>query len=195
MQLAASRMSTLIRDLLSFSRISTHQNATVAVALGTVIDNVLSDLELVIKQTNARIDVGSLPTVPGDPSQLGQLFQNLLSNALKFGQRDPSGALLPPTIDVRASIIGVVDLPAGLRPTRQASAYHRINVADNGIGFDEKYLDRIFQVIQRLHGKNEYTGTGIGLAICEKVVANHGGVITASSQPGQGATFSVYLPL
>ncbi|GAB2595811.1 PAS domain S-box protein [Spirosoma areae] len=190
MQSAASRMSTLIRDLLSFSRISTGQNTPTKVPLDKVIEWVLTDLELLIQQTGGVVEVSSLPTVQGDPSQLRQLFQNLLSNALKF--RQPTGS---PVVRVSAGWVAAETLPLGLKPSREAIAYHHIEVSDNGIGFEEKYLDRIFQVFQRLHGKNEFSGTGIGLAICEKVVANHGGAITATSQPGQGSTFSVYLPV
>jgi PAS domain S-box-containing protein len=190
MQSAASRMSALIRDLLTFSRISNSQNSVMLVGLNQVVGGVLSDLDLRLQETGAVVQVDSLPIVQGDPSQLGQLFQNLLSNALKF-QR-PNNV---PEIRVSAQRIKGTDLPAGVRPTRASLAYHRIDVVDNGIGFDEKYVDRIFQVFQRLHGKNEFVGTGIGLAICEKVATNHGGAITASSQPGQGATFSLFLPV
>lgn len=190
MQAAASRMSTLIRDLLAFSRISTQQDATAPVSLNEVIQGVLSDLDIRIQETGAAITVEPLPTVSGDVSQLGQLFQNLLSNALKFRQ---SG--ISPVVRVSFRRIRAGELPLSVRPTRAAAAYQRIDVSDNGIGFDEKYIDRIFQVFQRLHGKSEFSGTGIGLAICEKVAANHGGAITATSQPGQGATFSVYLPV
>ncbi|GAB4044326.1 hypothetical protein GCM10028810_10190 [Spirosoma litoris] len=149
----------------------------------------LNTLDWTIQQTGAQIQVGSLPTLPGDASQLGQLFQNLLSNALKFGK--PGVA---PRIQIWSSRVLFGDLPKGFTPPRAVSGYYRIDVVDNGIGFEEKYLDRIFQVFQRLHGKNEFAGTGIGLAICEKVATNHGGAITAQSQVGQGATFSVYLP-
>lgn len=189
MQSAASRMSTLIRDLLSYSRISVQPETLKHIPLAEVIRLVLTDLELRIKETNAHIDIGPLPTVIGDISQLGHLFQNLISNALKFHK--PGVA---PLIHIRARRISADELPATVKSSRQASLYEQIEVADNGIGFDEKYLDRIFQVFQRLHGKNEFSGTGIGLAICEKIVTNHGGVITASSQPGQGATFYIYLP-
>ncbi|AUD07353.1 hypothetical protein CWM47_17370 [Spirosoma pollinicola] len=190
MQSAASRMSMLIKDLLDFSRISTQRDASDSVSLQRVVERVVSTLELRVEELGAQIRVGSLPTVLGDSSQLGQLFQNLLSNALKFHHPGSS-----PRIEVTAQWLAVEHLPAGIKPGRGAIAYHRIDVVDNGIGFDEKYLDRIFQVFQRLHGKNEFAGTGIGLAICEKVVLNHGGAITAMSQPGQGATFSVYLPV
>ncbi|GAB3898172.1 ATP-binding protein [Spirosoma agri] len=190
MQSAASRMSTLIRDLLSFSRISTQRESSVPIALATVVQGVLVDLELVIEETDALIEVDNLPTIEGDRSQMGQLFQNLVGNALKFRQTNTR-----PHVRITSRWLSSDHLPLGVKPTRRAIAYHRIDVIDNGIGFDEKYLDRIFQVFQRLHGRGSFSGTGIGLAICEKVVANHGGAITASSQPGQGATFTVYLPV
>lgn len=189
MQAAASRMSILIKDLLTYSRISTRQETSRSVPLTQVVNAALNDLELVIRETSATVQIEPLPTVQGDASQLGQLFQNLLNNALKF--RRPG---VQPLIRVDAHPVATADLPALVKPARPAEVYYRIDVADNGVGFDEKYIDRIFQVFQRLHGKNTYAGTGIGLAICEKVVVNHGGAITATSQPGQGATFSVYLP-
>ncbi|MCK8494958.1 PAS domain-containing protein [Spirosoma sp. RP8] len=195
MQAAAGRMSTLIKDLLSFSRISTQRNASEPVSLAKVVQTVVSDLELVVDETGATIELDDLPTIEGDRLQLEQLFQNLLSNALKFRRTDQAGISVEPVIQVRAKTSGASELPVAVKPTRTAKFYYQIDVIDNGIGFDEKYLDRIFQVFQRLHGKNQYAGTGIGLAICEKVVTNHGGAITASSKPGQGATFSIYLPV
>ncbi|GAB3497953.1 hypothetical protein GCM10027341_18810 [Spirosoma knui] len=189
MQSAASRMSTLIKDLLNYSRISTQQESRELVSLEQIVRMVLGDLDLIIEETGAQVVVESLPTVMGDSLQLGQLFQNLLSNALKFRREG-----VPPLIEVSAKQLTAEDLPVGIKPFRKASRYHLIEVADNGIGFHEKYLDRMFEVFQRLHGRSAYEGTGIGLAICEKVVTNHGGAITASSQPGQGATFRVYLP-
>ncbi|MVM36607.1 PAS domain-containing protein [Spirosoma sp. HMF3257] len=190
MQAAASRMSNLIKDLLSFSRISTRQDASSLVSLNGVVSTVLGDLDLRIQETGALVTVDSLPRIQGDKSQLEQLFQNLLSNALKFRKADT-----PPLVRVSAYIIAATELPPSVKPNRVTATYHCITVADNGIGFDEKYVDRIFQVFQRLHSKTEFAGTGIGLAICEKVVANHGGAITAHSKPGQGATFSLYFPL
>ncbi|AUD05365.1 PAS domain-containing protein [Spirosoma pollinicola] len=189
MQTAASRMSILIRDLLTYSRIATGQESSQPVWLTDVLKRTLADLDLLIEETGASVRVDSLPTVWGNSSQLNQLFQNLLSNALKFNR---VGVL--PQIRISCQSVAAIDLPSSVKPTRLAAAYYRIDVSDNGIGFEEQYLDRIFQVFQRLNGKSQYAGTGIGLAICEKVVANHGGAITARSQPGQGATFSVYFP-
>lgn len=190
MQTAASRMSTLIQDLLAYSRISAQADQTTPVSLSNVLSLSLADLDLLIEETGAQVTLDPLPTVLGDSVQLGQLFQNLLSNAVKFRRAD-----LPLRIQVRYRHLRAGDLPSRVKPIRQVTSYHLIEVADNGIGFHEKYSERIFQVFQRLHGKTQYAGTGIGLAICEKVVANHGGAITASSQAGQGATFSVYLPV
>jgi PAS domain S-box-containing protein len=190
MQAAASRMSTLIRDLLTYSRIATQRDTSTPVSLTQVINDVLTDLEISIQESGAFIQVDSLPMIMGDAVQLGQLFQNLLSNALKF--RRPATVA---RIEVSSGWVTADNMPATLNPKKASIGYHRIEVSDNGIGFDDKYIDRIFQVFQRLHGKGEFGGTGIGLAICEKVVTNHGGVITARSQPGQGATFSVYLPV
>ena len=195
MQVAASRMSLLIKDLLAFSRISTSQAIQVPVELGNVVQDALDSLSVLVGETSAQIRVGPLPVVQGDGMQLHQLFQNLLSNALKFSGQDESGHPTVPYIQIGSRAVRAIDLPQSLRPGRPAEVYHLIEVSDNGIGFDEKYRDRIFQVFQRLHGKNEFAGTGVGLAIVQKVVSNHSGAITARSQPGQGATFSVYLPV
>lgn len=194
MQAAASRMSMLIKDLLNFSRIATRRDESKALSLSDVLDRVLTVLELVIAETNAQIEVDPLPQIKGDPSQLSQLFQNLLSNALKFSRVDLSGRPSIPQIAIRYKLVDATDLPLSVKPGRFTTQYHYVAVADNGIGFDERYLDRIFQVFQRLHGKMEFAGTGIGLSIVEKIVINHGGAITASSRPGEGATFHVYFP-
>ncbi|RYF71396.1 MAG: PAS domain S-box protein [Cytophagaceae bacterium] len=189
MQAAASRMSILIRDLLAYSRIATYQENRVPLSLNAVINQVLLDLDLLIDETEATITVDPLPTLTGDETQLKQLFQNLLGNALKF--RQPTVA---PQVRVSCQQLDAGTLPPSLKLARYADVYYRIDVTDNGIGFEQKYTDRIFHVFQRLHGRAKYGGTGIGLAICEKVATNHGGAIVATSQPGLGATFSVYLP-
>ncbi|KAA9349451.1 sensor histidine kinase [Larkinella humicola] len=190
MQSAASRMSTLIKDLLGFSRITNQRSLNGPVSLNNVVGNVLNVLDLAIAETGAQVQVESLPMVAGDVTQLEQLFQNLIGNALKFHR-----AGVAPHIHIRSQTVGAEDVPPTIRPARRVPSYHRIEVADNGIGFEGKYVDRIFQVFQRLHGRNNFSGTGIGLAICEKVVVNHGGAITARSQPNQGATFIIYLPV
>ncbi len=199
MQSAASRMSTLIRDLLSYSRISALHERRQLIPLSAVVQTVLLDLEVAIAETGAIVQLDPLPEVVGDESQLGQLFQNLLSNALKFTRTSTAKSVKSvhskaPFIQVRVQTLLAKDLPVSIKTTLTAPLYYRIDVIDNGIGFEQKHADRIFEVFQRLHGKGEFVGTGIGLAICAKVVANHGGAIRATSQPGQGATFSVYLP-
>ncbi|UBV44657.1 PAS domain-containing protein (plasmid) [Deinococcus taeanensis] len=173
MQAAASRMQRLINDLLSLSRVTTQAKPFVPVDLQEVVRDVLLDLDVRIETLGGQVQVQSLPVVAGDPTQLRQLMQNLIGNALKFhGAR-------PPVVQVRAA------------PDDQG---WQLNIQDNGVGFDEKYLDRIFSPFQRLHGRNVFEGTGIGLTICRKIVERHDGTITATSVPDQGSTFVVRLP-
>ncbi|MCL4266444.1 MAG: PAS domain S-box protein [Anaerolineae bacterium] len=173
---AAMRMQTLIVDLLAFSRVLTQADPFVGVNLTRTVQQVLEDLSVRIEEANGRIHLTPLPTVQADPTQMQQLFQNLLGNALKYHKPDE-----PPVVHIFAE--------------KLTENRCQIVVQDNGIGFDEKYLDRIFTVFQRLHGRTEYEGTGIGLAICRLIVERHGGDIIATSQPGQGATFIVTLPI
>jgi light-regulated signal transduction histidine kinase (bacteriophytochrome) len=180
MSSAAARMGTLIEDLLSFSRVTTQARPFVKVDLAKVLRGVLDDLEIRIRETDAQITVSALPTIKADPTQMRQLLQNLIGNALKFRA---TGTV--PKITVKARETTSKDGKLTM---------YVITVADNGIGFDEKYLDRIFAVFQRLHSKETYQGTGIGLAICRKIVERHGGTITAKSKPGAGAKFIVTLP-
>ncbi|HTA89682.1 MAG TPA: PAS domain S-box protein [Polyangiaceae bacterium] len=182
---AATRMTSLVADLLEFSRVSSKGKPFVPVDLNEVVQGVISDLEARFVQTGGRAEVSHLPTVASDPIQMRQLLQNLLGNALKFHRRGES-----PVVRVSAEIITDADA-AGASPSDTC----RLSVTDNGIGFDEKYLDRVFTIFQRLHGRSDYEGTGIGLAICRKIVERHSGTITARSAPGQGATFIVTLPL
>jgi signal transduction histidine kinase len=187
MQNAAGRMQTLINDLLAYSRVTTKAQPFVPLDLARVVREVLSDLELRIEKTGARLEIGELPTLEADPLQMRQLFQNLLSNALKF-QRPQ----VPPVIRVEG---WTLDGDATLsRRVPAAYGMCQIAVEDNGIGFDEKYLDRLFKPFQRLNPQSAYEGTGIGLAICNKIAERHGGRITAASTPGQGARFLVTLP-
>ncbi len=188
MQNAAARMQTLINDLLAFSRVIRSSQPFVPVDLAAVTREVLNDLEVRIEKNGARVDVGELPSVNGDPTQIRQLMQNLLSNALKF---QPPGN--QPVVTVRSRIIS--DSPGKETATApDANPIWEISVQDNGIGFDEKHLEKIFAVFQRLHGRTEYEGTGIGLAVCRRILERHGGSITARSQPANGATFLFTLP-
>jgi PAS domain S-box-containing protein len=192
MQGAAKRMQTLINDLLAFSRITTKAQPFVKVDLTQIMSEVISDLEVGIQQVKAQVEVQDLPSIDADPLQMRQLFQNLLSNALKFHRAD-----VLPLIQIRGKVLKPSEIPSTLQaPDRPfIGSVCLIEVTDNGIGFDEKYLDRIFTVFQRLHGRGEYEGTGVGLAICRKIAERHGGAISANSQPGAGTTFMVALPL
>ena len=183
---AAARMQALISDLLSLSQVTTKAQPFVSVDLGQVTQEVLLDLELAIEQTGGCVEVGELPTIEADPLQIRQLIQNLISNALKF-----HSAEVTPVIKVSSQML---EVEQGVTE-KLVVILCQITIEDNGIGFDEKYLDRIFNVFQRLHNRSEYEGTGMGLAICRKVAERHGGSITALSKPGQGATFIVTLPI
>lgn len=190
MQFSAERMQELIQDLLSYSRASIDEPKS-TVNLRKIIDSVIGDLQPLIQENNATITLEKLPeSLKGHDVQLRQLFQNLIANAIKFLKPDVPSSVLIHAEKVKGDEIVA---PEGRIKTEQF--YHKISVADNGIGFDEKYLERIFAVFQRLHGRNEYKGTGIGLSICKKITENHKGFITAKSKEGEGATFIVYLPL
>ncbi|WP_166423505.1 sensor histidine kinase [Paraglaciecola sp. 20A4] len=185
MTTAAFRMSTLINDLLEFSRITTRGKDFVEVELDEVFEEVLGDLEIAIKESDAQINVAPLPRVCADPSQIYQLFLNVLSNGLKFRNVDQA-----PLIDVSVEQKDIydelqhIDVPSCI-----------ITIKDNGIGFEQTYADKIFSPFQRLHGRTAYKGTGIGLAVCRRIVERHGGTITAHSVPNEGATFIVTLPI
>ena len=187
MQRAASRMQTLINDLLTFSRVTTKARPFVQVDLAEVAREVVNDLEGRIEQVKGRVEVGTLPILEAESLQMRQLLQNLIGNALKF--RRPEA---PPVVKVEAQIITG---PPAEGDAGVAKKFCQLMVSDNGIGFDEKYLDRIFTVFQRLHTRNEYEGTGMGLAIARKIALFHHGDITAKSKPGEGATFIVTLPV
>ena len=176
MRRAAARMSTLIEDLLTFSRVSTRDPDNVPIDLNDVISGVVEDLESRIQQTKGTVTVGSLLPVLSDSTHMRQLFQNLIGNALKFHRAD-----VPPVVSISCTLDDV-------------EMNSIITIADNGIGFDEKYLDRIFSVFQRLQGRDKYEGTGIGLAVCRKIVERYNGSITALSTPGQGSQFIITLP-
>jgi PAS domain S-box-containing protein len=176
---ASERMGLLVDDLLLYSQVSIRPHAKEEVDLNKKVGRVLEDLELDIQEKGAVIHADPLPVVQGNARQLQQLFQNLISNALKY-----SKAGVPPQIDITAGIC-----------EEGGKQYHLIRVRDNGIGFHEEYTEKIFQMFTRLHGKGEYSGTGVGLSIVKKVVENHDGFIKVRSEYGEGSSFAVYLPI
>jgi signal transduction histidine kinase len=187
MQDAARRMQILLHDLLTLSRVTSKAQPFERVNLRKVVEDVVSDLEVRIEQTGALVEIGVLPVIDADAGQMRQLLQNLISNALKFqapGTR-PEVIISGKTVDNAESLPG----------SMPGEEICQIVVRDNGIGFDERYLDRIFQVFQRLHSRSDYEGTGIGLAVCRKIAERHGGTISAKSAEGEGATFIVTLPV
>ena len=172
---AADRMKALIRDILVYSQVSNQTTLFEPVNLQQVVQDLQNEFELLIEQKRATLDFQDLPTIQAIPLQMSQLFGNLLSNALKYTRPDE-----PAVISIQVA--------------REGNQYH-IRISDNGIGFDQKHAEQIFHIFQRLHRKTEFSGTGIGLAICKKIVANHGGDIHATSSPSQGATFHITLPI
>jgi signal transduction histidine kinase len=187
---AAERMQLLVEDLLEFSQVSERPREMELVDLNEKIQRILSDLDLPIEEKGASVEVDDLPTVRGNRRQLQQLFYNLVGNALKYSKPDT-----PPRITIRSRPVAGAELSAlGRVMTDQQGTFHLIEIEDNGIGFDPKYADQIFRMFQRLHGKAEYAGTGVGLSIAKKVAENHSGQIWATSTPGVGSTFHVLLP-
>tara|TARA_R110000744_G_scaffold1965_5_gene7663 strand:- start:6754 stop:8235 length:1482 start_codon:yes stop_codon:yes gene_type:complete len=179
MKNAAERMSNLINDLLEFSRISTRGKPFTNVPLQQLIESTLDDLEISIEESDAKILLRDLPTINADPSQMHHLFINLISNAIKFRQVD-----IKPIIKINY-----------YQEQTALEQWHIITVADNGIGFDQEFADKIFVPFQRLHARTEYKGTGIGLAICRRIVERHGGKISATSKLGEGTQFRIEIPV
>jgi PAS domain S-box-containing protein len=189
MQSASSRMKTLIDSLLSFSRLSFSHNPPQHVNLNKLLDSVLADLETSIKDAQAEIEIGRLYPVSGEPLQLRQLFQNLIANALKFSKKGES-----PKIEINGRLVTGENSGITVTPEDLKNSFQLIEVQDHGIGFEEEYAHKIFQLFQRLHGKTEYPGSGVGLSIVQKVVNNHDGYISAVGEPGAGANFRILLP-
>ncbi|MGZ3883659.1 MAG: sensor histidine kinase [Bacteroidia bacterium] len=184
---SAQRMSELIKDVLDYSKLSAADKLFTDTDLNEVLEKVCNDFELMIEEKKAKIIISPLPVVKGISLQLGQLFSNLLSNALKFCSR-------PPIVRISAKMLSGSKSKkiAGLKPERD---YLHIKFKDNGIGFEQQYALQIFTIFQRLNYKQNYNGTGIGLALCKKIVENHHGCITASGAVNKGATFNIYLPV
>jgi PAS domain S-box-containing protein len=183
---ASKRMHNLISALLNYSRISTSETIRETTDLNLLLADVKNDLQLVISDNNAVIQSSILPVINIIPHQISQLFSNLILNAIKYKRKD---------IDPIIRITSQIALPAEINIVQTPNAkYLKIEISDNGIGFEQQYSTRIFELFQRLHTKAEYEGTGIGLAICKKIVQNHQGVIKAFGKSGEGATFDIYLP-
>jgi light-regulated signal transduction histidine kinase (bacteriophytochrome) len=179
---SSARLQGMIQDLLAYSRVTTQSKPFSQVDLNKVLSDVISDLEIAIQAKGAEINVSPLPVIEADPMQIRQLFQNLLSNAIKFHR---------PGVAPAISICSITPGQSHYHTT----PYARIAVTDNGIGFDEVYADKIFQPFQRLVGKSQYEGSGIGLAICKKIVDRHKGQIEVKSIPEEGTTFIITLPV
>ena len=183
---AAERMTKLITDLLEYSRLSS-QTALEQTDMSEVVNEVLADLDYLTEEKNASIRVSELPTIQAIPSQLRQVFQNLVGNSLKFSKTD-----IAPEINITSELVLTKAFDAEVHPEGK---FCRIVVKDNGIGFNETYLDKIFVIFQRLNDRESYEGTGIGLAIAKKIIDKHDGLITAKSIPGEGSSFIIILPL
>ena len=188
MQGGAARMQKLIQDILAYSRTTTSERKLEVTDLNDLLLHAKGELEVMIHDKNAVIESDTLPTIKVIPFQMQQLFNNLLNNALKFSKKDvhPHVIIRSETVDAK-NFDGLSAVPV--------KEYCHLIFQDNGIGFEHEYSRKIFEVFQRLHGRTEYDGTGIGLAICKKIVENHHGFITADGEPGQGATFHIYLPI
>ena len=184
---AAENMRLLINNLLDFSKISKNKQPFETVNLNLILKQVKTDLELVMEETGTVINSHSLPQIEAIPSQMKQLFVNIFSNAIKFRKADVS-----PQITIETTRLS--DDEKNHYELSRQNVYYKISVTDNGIGFEEEYSTRIFQVFQRLHGKSEYPGSGIGLAICKKILEYHHGLIFAENIPGTGARFVFIIP-
>ncbi|BCM91884.1 phytochrome-like protein cph1 [Abditibacteriota bacterium] len=180
---AATRMRSSIQDLLAYSRVTTRVLPFTPTNLATTTKAVLADLVIHLEETGGHVEVGDLPVIDADAMQMRQLFQNLIANGLKFHRDDE-----PPVIQVYAQ-------PPASEDSENGEEWVWIVVKDNGIGFDEKFSERIFSPFERLHNKNKYSGTGIGLAICRKIVERHEGHISVKSVPGEGSQFVIALPI
>ncbi|TRW27174.1 PAS domain S-box protein [Flavobacterium zepuense] len=178
---AAERMSRLIKDVLNYSRLTVETDMFVLVDLNEILNDVINDFEFLIKEKQAKIETENLPVIKGIPVQISQLFYNIIGNSLKFVN-------LQPSIKIASEIVDVSNKEV-------AGTYYKISISDNGIGIEQQHIDKLFIIFKRLHPQNVYEGTGIGLALCKKIVQNHGGFMEIESEPGRGTKVSAYLPL
>lgn len=187
---SAKRMRMLIENLMTFSSVNQQKSSFEPVNLQDLLQEVMQDFENIVEERSATITIGQMPEVYGDRMQLLRMFQNLLDNSLRYTATDRT-----PHIIVRAAIVPGSDVNEIMDENHRKKLYYQIQIEDNGIGFDMRYVHKIFQVFQRLHGNAEYKGTGIGLAIVQKVIENHSGFIRAESCPGKGSVFTLLLPV
>jgi len=185
---ASKRMSRLIEDLLNYARLQNSESVMVPTDLKKIAESVVQDFDLQIIQSHASIEIGHLPTIMAIPLRMNQLFHNLLSNALKFMPRERQ-----PVISIQSSLLSETEKKK-FDSLNQQFNYHRIIFKDNGIGFNPEFSEKIFVIFQRLNGRSEYEGTGIGLTICRKIVLNHYGIIFANSKEDEGSEFNIILP-
>jgi signal transduction histidine kinase len=182
-------MANLIQSLLEFSRLVNASTLMETVDLNAVVAAVINDFELAISEKGAEIHRGELPVIEGIALQLNQLFYNLIGNAIKFSEPDR-----PPVIEIHAESISSEEVLKYIQTPLPDTSYYRISIVDNGIGFDARYVDQIFEIFKRLHTRDAYPGSGIGLALCRRIVTNHNGHMIAMSTPGEGSTFQLILP-
>ncbi len=184
---AANNMRLLIDNLLDFSRVARVSDGFQLIKLDDILQKALADVEVAMEETRAKVIADPLPLIEAHPANMKQLFLNIISNAIKFRQ-----PCVPPVINIQCGVVS--DQEADVLGARGLKKYYRIRVSDNGIGFEQEYAEKIFQIFQRLHGKAEYPGSGIGLAICKKIVDYHNGIIYARSELGKGVTITIILP-
>lgn len=184
---SVERMRILIEDLLQYSRTTKTEKVFEETNLNDLLENVKVDLAQIIEEKNAKIQNQSLPELKVIPFQIQQLFNNLINNSLKYSKTDKAP-------DIKISCKKVIAADEEMIPKKNKEKFYKITFKDNGIGFEQEYAEKIFVLFNRLHNKNEYAGTGIGLAICKKIVENHRGFIFATAKPNVGATFTIYLP-
>jgi two-component system CheB/CheR fusion protein len=186
---SSKRMATLIKELLNFSKVLHTEAVFKPTDLDNILDNVLSDFDLLVAERNVVFNREPLPVIDAIPIQMNQLFYNLISNAIKFSKNG-----IAPVITISSKMLTVEEMAkfANINPKY---AYFEIGVKDNGIGFDQRYENQLFLAFHRLHSQEKYEGTGIGLALCKNIVSNHHGEISATSKENEGALFTVILPL
>jgi PAS domain S-box-containing protein len=184
---SSARMKTLIIDILNYSKLSANDPLIECINLNELMNELLEDFELIVEEKGAQVLVGELPCADVNRGQMRQVFQNIVSNALKFARPG-----VPPVIHIRSECVSGKSFDS---PEQENGPYCLISIRDNGIGFDQKYVQNIFSLFERLNSKDKFEGTGIGLAIAKKIVEKHHGLITARSRPGEGAEFRILLPV